>query len=88
MLHLSKRSISPCKCSQNAANGVKEILKFKNFLGGMPPDPPSCLAPSALGRNSMTALRALATPLLQLRAKVTLSGGVEVSGAETTPYLG
>ena len=29
----------------------------------MPPDPPSCLAPSALGRNSMTALRALATPL-------------------------
>ena len=29
----------------------------------MPPDPPSSLAPSALGRNSMTALRALATPL-------------------------
>ena len=30
----------------------------------MLPDPPSSLAHSALGRNSMTALRALATPLL------------------------
>ena len=34
----------PCHCgksSQNAPESISEYLKFKNFPGGMPPDPPS-----------------------------------------------
>ena len=42
--------------SENEGNYISEDLKCQNFPGSMPPDPPTFLAPAALGNPSLNLL--------------------------------
>ena len=46
---------------QNTANAVSRLSKKKNFLGGMPPDPPRRLAPSVFNKQDRSLKAGYAT---------------------------